>query len=84
MEHIGAYPGVPIGLLLVQGGWLPQHLRVFLEPGRVEGINQPLEAIDFFILPSASVIGAVQQVCCYALLFHCCALSCPRPVPFWA
>ena len=67
MAHISEHLGVPIGLLLVQGGWLPQHLRVFLEPestGRVGGdTNQPLEAIEFFILQSASIIGAVQQVC---------------------
>lgn len=57
---------VPIGLLLVQGGCLPQQLRLFLESTQVANADQaPRESqdiIQFHVLPSGNVSAAFEQV----------------------
>lgn len=58
---------VPHGLLLVQGGCLPEQLRLFLESSRVTEAagapDMPVETIQFLVLPAPAVHTALNQVC---------------------
>ncbi len=54
---------IPIGLLLVQGGWLPQRLRAYLESGWLDHhVHEVHESIEFYIVSSSSIITFVGQV----------------------
>lgn len=62
----GASGSVPWGELLIQGGYLPQQVRIFLHSSGAKGpstaLNEPEDSIKYYIVPSGAIREAVEKV----------------------